>query len=66
MGLGGGTPINSIDSCYRAHNRCWINFGNGDKYCDKTLASCIAPYQNQYYWSWLQINSYFQPRDWLC
>ena len=66
MGLGGGTPINSIDSCCRAHDRCWINFGNGDKCCDKTLASCIDPYQNQDYWSWLQINSYFQPRGWLC
>lgn len=66
MSLGGGTPINSIDSCCRAHDRCWKNFGNGDKCCDKTLASCIDPYQGQDYWSWLQINTYFQPRGWLC
>lgn len=66
MGLGGGTPINGIDSCCRAHDRCWKNFGNGDKCCDKTLASCIDPYQDQDYWSWLQINTYFQPRGWLC
>ncbi|PRP56863.1 hypothetical protein C7B71_02645 [Bacillus halotolerans] len=66
MGLGGGTPINGLDSCCRAHDRCWKNFGNGDKCCDKTLASCIDPYQGQDYATWLQINTYFQPRGWLC
>jgi hypothetical protein len=66
MSLGGGTPINSIDSCCRAHDRCWHNFGEGDKCCDKELANCIDPYQNQDYWSWLQINTYFEPRGWLC
>ncbi|MFC5559575.1 hypothetical protein ACFPN4_10815 [Ureibacillus thermophilus] len=66
MSLGGGTPINDIDKCCRAHDRCWKNFGKGDKCCDKTLASCIDPYQDQDYYSWLQINTYFQPRGWLC
>lgn len=66
MSLGGGTPINSIDTCCRAHDRCWSVYGKGDKCCDKILASCIDPYQDQDYWSWLQINTYFQPRGWLC
>ncbi|TCT21139.1 hypothetical protein EDD68_111100 [Melghiribacillus thermohalophilus] len=64
--LGGGTPINNLDNCCRAHDRCWHIFGEGDKCCDKELADCIDPYQNQDYWTWLQINTYFEPRGWLC
>lgn len=59
MSLGWDTTINSKDSCCRAHDRCWRNFGKGDKCCDKTLASCMDQYQD--YWCWLQVNTYFEP-----
>lgn len=37
---GGGTPYNAIDTCCRAHDRCWSVFGNGDACCDKILVDC--------------------------
>ncbi|WP_341302192.1 hypothetical protein MHB44_07400 [Lysinibacillus sp. FSL H8-0500] len=40
LSKGGGTPINSIDACCRAHDRCWSAFGNGDACCDKALVDC--------------------------
>lgn len=39
-GTGGGTPINSLDSCCRAHDRCWDVFGSNDCACDKELGKC--------------------------
>lgn len=62
----GGTPINGIDSCCRAHDRCWSVYGKGDNCCDKQIASCIDPYQDQDFYSWFQINSYFQPQGVFC
>jgi len=38
---GGGKPINATDTCCRAHDRCWKNFGNGDKGCNNQLVSCV-------------------------
>ncbi|QOR83956.1 hypothetical protein QT235_16510 [Geobacillus stearothermophilus] len=29
-----GTPINALDRCCQAHDRCWANFGKGDDGCD--------------------------------
>lgn len=37
---GGGTPINSLDSCCRAHDRCYSIFGNNDCGCDQELGQC--------------------------
>ncbi|MFS0873185.1 hypothetical protein [Paenibacillus xylanilyticus] len=38
--IGGGTPINSLDYCCRAHDRCYSNFGFDDCGCDDELESC--------------------------
>ncbi|MBY7141578.1 hypothetical protein KFZ56_00345 [Virgibacillus sp. NKC19-3] len=37
---GGGTPINSLDSCCRSHDRCYGNFGYNDCECDQILGDC--------------------------
>lgn len=37
---GGGQPKNVYDSCCRAHDRCWHNFGKRDCECDCQLLSC--------------------------
>lgn len=37
---GGGTPINTLDYCCRAHDRCYANFGFDDCGCDAELESC--------------------------
>lgn len=34
------TPINPLDSCCRAHDRCWDNFGKNDNLCDYDLYTC--------------------------
>lgn len=44
---GGGTPINSYDTCCRTHDRCWANFGTNDCGCDCNLLSCAK--SNWYY-----------------
>ncbi|MFS0878233.1 hypothetical protein [Solibacillus isronensis] len=38
---GGGTPINSTDTCCRGHDACWKMFGNGDACCDKEFLKCL-------------------------
>ncbi|MED1107532.1 hypothetical protein [Bacillus paramycoides] len=38
--LGGGTPINRLDSCCKAHDTCWHNFGAWDPCCDKNVVRC--------------------------
>lgn len=38
--IGGGTPINPLDSCCRAHDRCYSQFGFDDCGCDQELESC--------------------------
>ncbi|MEO4053006.1 hypothetical protein [Solibacillus sp. CAU 1738] len=43
---GGGTPINSIDTCCRAHDRCWDQFGSWDSCCDKILVDCANRYEH--------------------
>lgn len=43
---GGGTPINSIDSCCRAHDRCWSTFGSWDACCDKAIVDCANRYES--------------------
>jgi hypothetical protein len=48
LSLGGGTPINGLDSCCRAHDRCWKQFGNGDCECDVRLYACAAGYMDTY------------------
>lgn len=37
---GGGTPVNSLDRCCQAHDRCWENFGKDDCECDRLLGIC--------------------------
>lgn len=39
--IGGGTPINKLDECCRAHDRCYDNFGFDDCGCDKEFEKCI-------------------------
>lgn len=43
---GGGTPKNPYDSCCRAHDRCWANFGTNNCSCDCTLISCAKKYKS--------------------
>ena len=40
LSYGGGAPYNAIDTCCRAHDRCWSVFGSGDACCDKILVDC--------------------------
>lgn len=37
---GGGTPINDLDTCCRAHDRCYAAFGYDDCGCDQNLGVC--------------------------
>lgn len=60
---GGGSPINSTDSCCIGHDRCWNVFGSGDKCCDKELVSCVKGHDT---WAAAGIRSYFGPRGLLC
>ncbi|WP_079710294.1 hypothetical protein [Paraliobacillus ryukyuensis] len=46
--LGGGTPINGLDTCCRAHDRCWREFGEGDCECDAILVGCAIDYIDTY------------------
>ncbi len=62
----GETPINGLDRCCQAHDRCWSVFGEGDNCCDKEIASCIDPFKSEDTATWYQINTYFQPQGWLC
>ncbi|MFT8323747.1 MAG: hypothetical protein ABF649_23210, partial [Bacillus sp. (in: firmicutes)] len=63
---GGGTPINKIDECCRAHDRCWRNFGKGDNCCDKEIEICAARYKSQDPATYYQIALYFLPQGALC
>lgn len=38
--VGGGIPINPLDSCCRSHDRCYENFGYDDCECDQILGDC--------------------------
>ncbi len=48
LSLGGGTPINGLDSCCRAHDRCWREFGEGDCECDARVVACALNYTDTY------------------
>lgn len=37
---GGGRPINDLDYCCRAHDRCYSAFGYNDCGCDQDLGQC--------------------------
>lgn len=37
---GGGTPVNAIDSCCKAHDRCYSAFGYNDPCCDREVIRC--------------------------
>lgn len=52
---GGGTPINDLDYCCRAHDRCYSNFGFDDCGCDSQLATCAntATSSTGWYSVWL-------------
>lgn len=63
---GGGTPINGIDTCCRAHDRCYGNFGYGDYCCDKQLVNCIALHKWDDITAYNYIKSYFGPRAKKC
>lgn len=39
---GSGTPINALDRCCQAHDRCWAKFGHGDNGCDMELYHCAS------------------------
>lgn len=41
MKHGGGSPINSTDTCCIAHDNCWKTFGSWDSCCDKKLIQCV-------------------------
>lgn len=44
------TPINSLDSCCRAHDRCWDTFGKGDSGCDRQLYNCANKTADPGWW----------------
>ncbi|MBU5355089.1 hypothetical protein KQI74_22655 [Paenibacillus barcinonensis] len=54
---GGGTPINTLDYCCRAHDRCYSNFGFDDCGCDAELERCARTatdspgWRSVYMWS---------------
>lgn len=56
---GGGTPINPVDSCCRAHDRCWNTFGDWDCKCDRILIDCAKQYSSQYPAAYATIYSVF-------
>lgn len=45
---GGGTPINPVDTCCRAHDRCWKQFGKWDCKCDRILIDCAKKHRLRY------------------
>ncbi|MED4286333.1 hypothetical protein P4679_30835 [Priestia megaterium] len=45
-----GTPINALDRCCQAHDRCWANFGHGDNTCDKQLYYCANGTSDPGWW----------------
>ncbi|WP_025683865.1 hypothetical protein [Paenibacillus maysiensis] len=49
MARGGGAPINELDECCVAHDRCWENFGEGNCECDGILENCARRYRTKYY-----------------
>ncbi|MBE2922894.1 hypothetical protein HPJ93_14680 [Anoxybacillus flavithermus] len=59
MSKGGGTPINAIDSCCRAHDRCYANFGWGDDCCDKELVDCVTRNKSVDYCAYIDIVAWF-------
>lgn len=44
------TPINTLDSCCRSHDRCWANFGKGDNGCDYELYLCANKTYDPGWW----------------
>ncbi|MBM7713817.1 hypothetical protein JOC94_000787 [Bacillus thermophilus] len=44
------TPINALDKCCQAHDRCYKNFGKGDNGCDKNLQSCADRTSDPGWW----------------
>ncbi|MED1559467.1 hypothetical protein [Bacillus paramycoides] len=38
--FGGGTPVNRLDACCQAHDRCWSAFGANNACCDKEICRC--------------------------
>lgn len=59
MSLGGGTPINPVDTCCRAHDRCWKTFGDWDCNCDKILINCTKQHRWRYPAAWATIYNVF-------
>ncbi|KYD23937.1 hypothetical protein P9851_01730 [Geobacillus stearothermophilus] len=47
---GSGTPINALDRCCQAHDRCWANFGKGDDGCDYELYLCANATYDPGWW----------------
>ncbi|MEK7019331.1 hypothetical protein [Bacillus sp. FSL R9-9410] len=45
---GGGTPINPVDSCCRAHDRCYDMYGFDKCSCDRVFGDCVRPYKGKY------------------
>ncbi|WIY58990.1 hypothetical protein [Bacillus arachidis] len=59
---GGGTPINGVDTCCRAHDRCYEMFGFDKCSCDNTFGDCVRPYKGKYAMAtailaWLRVKS---------
>lgn len=57
---GGGAPINELDSCCIAHDRCWENIGAGDCTCDGYLNDCARKYRDRYWVVANAIIAYFK------
>ncbi|EJV54865.1 hypothetical protein [Bacillus cereus] len=57
--FGGGLPRNNIDSCCKAHDRCWDAFGDWNICCDATLINCTLKYRSQDPWAADAIYSAF-------
>ncbi|MGE1115682.1 hypothetical protein ACQJ0K_28585 [Priestia megaterium] len=63
---GGGTSINSIDTCCKTHDTCWSNFGSWDHCCDKNLVNCANKYESQDNTTQNQIYLAFKASALLC
>jgi hypothetical protein len=47
---GSGTPINTLDTCCRTHDRCYANFGINDDECDWDLYYCANATSDPGWW----------------
>lgn len=58
--VGGGTPINDLDNCCRAHDRCYAVFGYDDCGCDQELGQCAETTTDP---GWYMVGAWAYEKD---